>query len=503
MHYHRWRVGFPVGSSIQCIAIALTLFGVCNSSFAQHGDIEKGNTKLQENASLSPHANMTARLLFKAKPLAHDSVTSSWPTLLGPALDGTTSETKLLKRWPQDGPKLVWEMETGTGYAPPAVSGDRLVYFHRVDDQDVVECLQSETGKRHWRYTYLSAYVDRYGFNNGPRCGPVIDGNLVYVYGATGALHCLELATGNLLWKHDIAAKYSVPQGQFGFGSAPLVQGDLLIVQVGAPDGPSVVAFDKRSGSVRWKTDDEWGASYATPIPMTVQGEQRVLVFAGGDSRPPTGGLLSVDPANGHVDFRFPFRSKRYESVNASSPVVVKNHVFLSTSYRTGGVMLDMTKNNPSDNPVVWRTNDLGCHFMTPIHREGYLYGVDGSSKRNSAIVCLDWKTGKLLWRKQPEWNETVMSNGEKKKVSYSIGDGSLIWADGYFLCLSDKGHLLWLDLSPDGYKEIARTWLFSANETFTPPVVSRGLLYVTQNEPDLLNKSSARLLCYDLRDSS
>lgn len=432
------------------------------------------------------------------RPLATGAITDDWPRLLGPNHNATTRETNLLKQWPATGPALVWEMKTGEGFAAPAVLGDRLVFFHRIENEVRVECLHPETGRRYWQFSYTSNYRDRYGFNNGPRAGPVLDGNRVYLHGVEGILHCLDLDTGKIIWKRDTSTEFKVPQDYFGVVSTPLVEGNLLIVNVGAPGGPCVVAFDKRTGKIVWKAGTQWGPSCASPIPAVVHGERRIFVFAGGDSRPPTGGLLCIDPADGRIRSRHPFRSKRYESVNASSPVIVGDRAFISTSYKTGGVLLGMSDKGQFD--VAWTTDAFGAHFTTPIYYEDCLFGFNGMNRRELALVCLDWKTGKRRWREQPELVETVMVKGETQSVPYSLDNGSLIHADGAFLCLGQQGHLLWLNLSPGGYQEIARTRLFSADQTWTMPALSRGLLYVNQNQRDTIHKTPPRLLCYDLR---
>src|SRR5262249_39373019 len=159
-------------------------------------------------------------------------------------------------------------------------------------------CLQAETGRRFWRYAYPTAYRDRYGWNNGPRCPPVSDGEYVYTFGAEGKLHCLKLTTGQVLWRRDILPEVRPRESFFGVGTTPLIEGDLLIVNVGANGGPCVAAFDKRTGKMVWGAGNEWGPSYASPIPATIYGRRRVFVFAGGESRPSTGGVLCLDPAN-------------------------------------------------------------------------------------------------------------------------------------------------------------------------------------------------------------
>ena len=132
------------------------------------------------------------------KPLPKGAVTEDWPRFLGPTHNAVSRETKLLKTWPAAGPMLVWEMETGSGFASPSILNNRLVFFHRVGDKATVECLDPETGKRYWQFSYSSEYRDRYGFNNGPRCAPVLDDGRAYVFGVEGKLHCLDLATGQV-----------------------------------------------------------------------------------------------------------------------------------------------------------------------------------------------------------------------------------------------------------------------------------------------------------------
>lgn len=427
----------------------------------------------------------------RPKPLADEAVAGDWPFFLGPTHNAVSPETPLTRDLP---PALVWEFAKGVGYASPTVAGRRLVLPHRIGDEEVIECLDAETGASRWRFRYPTVFEDRYGYNNGPRSSPTIDGDRVYTMGAEGKLHCLELATGETIWRRDLRADYKVPQDFFGTASTPLVEGSLLIVNVGAPGGPCVVGYDKETGEEAWRAGTEWGPSYASPVPATVHGERRVFVFAGGESSPPTGGLMSIDPANGSVDFTFPWRSRTVESVNASCPVVFDNKVFISASYRTGGALLEVLPD--FTHRVVWTTQEFGLHFNTPIHRDGYLYGFDGRNEPDASLACVEAATGRIVWREIPEWTETIRG----REVIAGTYRGCLMAVDGAYLCLGELGHLLWMDLTPDGYREISRAWLFAARESWALPVLSRGLLYVGQNTRDIVDGTGPRLLCYDLR---
>ena len=428
------------------------------------------------------------------RPLAPDAVTHDWASFLGPSHNAVSTETPLRRDLP---PPLVWELPKGSGYASPAVAGDRLLFIHRLADEEVVECLHVETGASRWRFRYPTRFEDRYGYNNGPRSSPVVDGDRVFTVGAEGKLHCLDLETGEAVWRQDFWAKYGVPQDFFGAASTPLVEGGLLVVNVGGPRRACVVGLDTATGREAWRAGN-WGPSYASPVPATVHGRRRVFVFAGGESSPPSGGLMSIDPATGDVDFAFPFRSRTYESVNASCPVVFDNQVFISASYRTGGALVEVRPD--FTHRVAWTTQEFALHFNTPIHRDGYLYGFDGRNQGDASLVCIDTPTGRVVWREARTWTETFQQNGSTRQVIVGAARGSLLAADGQFVCLGEFGHLLWLDLTPEGYTEVSRAWLFAARESWTLPVLSRGLLYVTQNTRDLTTGDPPRLLCYDLR---
>ncbi|MEE3285816.1 MAG: PQQ-binding-like beta-propeller repeat protein [Planctomycetota bacterium] len=444
-----------------------------------------------------------------AKPLSKEAKTHAWTGFLGPTRDGVSTETHLLKTWPKAGPTKVWELAAGDGYASPAIRHPYLVYPHRVDDSVLVECLHAETGQQYWQYKFATAYRDRLGYSSGPRSTPVIDGNRVYIYGAEGMLICLELATGRPIWKRDLVREFRVPQDFFGAVGTPLLVDDRLVVNIGKVGGPCVAAFHTLTGKLVWVSGKKWGPSYASPRLVTIHGKKRVLVFAGGESRPSTGGLMLIDPSNGKLGLEFPWRSRKYESVNASCPLVVGgNRIFVSASYQTGSALLEVGP-DLSSHKVVWKMVDaehntepdqLGLHWGTPLIKDGYLYGFDGRNEPDASLVCVDLKAGRVLWREEPEWEQTVTVQGVEQTLTLSTLRGSFLAADGQALILGELGQLMWMDLTPKGYKITQRSSLFLARESWCPPVISRGLLYISQNMRDPVTRSSPRLICYDLR---
>ena len=160
-------------------------------------------------------------LLWATCCLAETGVGSDWPQFLGPHRNGTSDETGLLDRWPTNGLPVVWEKKIGTGYGAPSALGNRLVLHHRIGDEEIVECLETATGKPLWRYGYPSRFEDPYGYNNGPRGTPLLTADRCYTFGAEGKLICLELQTGKLVWQRDTAKDFEVPPAFFGVGSTP------------------------------------------------------------------------------------------------------------------------------------------------------------------------------------------------------------------------------------------------------------------------------------------
>ena len=477
--------------------------------------------------NLCPAQEAFDRLTFHAapKPLSKDAKTSDWARVLGPTDDATSPETHLLKTWEQGQPQAVWEVAMGEGYNSPAISGEYCVIFHALEDKETVECLHRETGKRFWVHDYPVSYRDRLGFSNGPRGSPVIGGGVVVTYGVTSELRALDLKTGKLLWKHDLRAEFNVPQDFFGAGGTALILDGRVIMNVGgkksamdgsesmqerkarlAESGVSVAAFDLKSGQVLWTVEDAWGASYASPIPAKLHGQTKVLIYAGGEGDPATGGIMCIDPASGKLHSKFPWRDDEYIQAIGTSPVLIpkKNRAFITTAYPKGrpigGVMVEYDAEfQPKE---VWQSKKLAVHWMNPVYHDGHLYAIDGETEPKSRLVCVNADTGAEVWAQRIEWEDDEFSKqtGRANPTRFSILRASLLKADGAFLCLGESGSLHWLDLSPVGAKVIAKAQPFYALNTWSLPALSQGLLYVRQQQKDLMQKTGERVICLDLR---
>ena len=418
-----------------------------------------------------------------------------WPRFNGPNDNAKSPEKNILKVWKKGEPKVLWEIPKGEGYASPAISGEILVLFHRTKGMERIEGRNAVDGTSLWSHEYPVEYEDRYGYSSGPRASPVIDSGFVYAHGVTAWLTCLELETGKLVWSRDLKKEFDIPDYFFGKGSNPLVFQSQVILNLGGKDNACVISLNAKDGSTRWITRDQWGASYSSPVIATIQGQEVCLVFAGGESRPPTGGLLVIDPRQGKTLSRFPWRSSNYESANAVPPIPLGgNRVFLSECYEKGGVILQFTEDFRPE--VIWRDSAINLHWMTPIETKGFLYGVSGRHQRGAEVFCLNLKSLELEWKEPIHWMDSLIG----RDLRLELFRASFLLVEGKFLCLSELGSLVWVDMDERGWKVISKTQLFFAPGTWTLPALHGGLLYVMQNETDRQSKLGPRLICYDVR---
>jgi outer membrane protein assembly factor BamB len=406
-----------------------------------------------------------------------------WPGFLGPNRNGVSTETGIITDWPKEGLKVLWEAQMGKGFAPPVVSKGRLYHFDRFGASARLTCRVAETGESLWKFEYLTDYEDLYGYSPGPRACPIVDEDRVYVLGAEGMLYCLNAYNGKEFWKVDTKADYHFHQNFFGVGSVPVVEGDLLIVAVGgSPKGPrpndlrearsngtALIAFNKKTGVEKYRIGDEF-ASYSSPTVTTIDGRRWGFYFA-------RGGLLAFEPATGKIDFHFSWRARILESVNAANPVIVGDRVLISECYEKGSALLKVK--NGAKPEEIWTDagNDSGdkalkCHWNTPIHVDGYVYGCSGRHENEAQLRCVELATGKVMWSEK------------------GLGRCSLTQIDGRFLCMSERGELLLLKIDPKKFDQTARWLTDLAYPTWAAPVVCNGLMYL---------RGSDRLICVEL----
>ncbi len=427
-------------------------------------------------------------------PLSPEATIEDWPRFFGPRDNCTSNEGPLLKTFPAEGPSPVFELARGDSYSSPILVDGKLLHFHALDSKETLDCHDAETGKRLWTFNYPIKYRDRYGFSSGPRSSPVVHLDRIYLIGVTAMLHCLDLKTGKPLWKRDLMKEFQIPQYFFGYGPNPVVHGKHLIMNIGGREnktsGTCVAAFHLNDGTTAWKHEDQWGASYASPIVTKLHGQDVALVLAAGESKPPQGGLLALDPKTGKLHSRFPWRADIYESVLASTPLTLPNNqVFISECYELGGVLLQFNENlQPTP---LWKNRLFGMHMMIPLIAKNHLYGFAGRNIPDTELKSLHIPSGKLIWQNEMRWKEEERVTG--------LFRASFLKTEDRTFALGEDGSFLELQLTPQKPITLQRTRFFYARETWTPPVIHRGLLYIAQNSRGF-DGSVKRLVCYDLR---
>lgn len=435
-----------------------------------------------------------------------------WPWFLGLKGTSVSSETGLLEKWPEAGPPVLWKMRIGSGYAAPAILGNRLVLFHRQGDEEVTECYTADTGEWLWRETFPTDFVDPYGYSNGPRCSPVLTKENVYTFGSNGRLTCHKLETGEVLWMRETNEEFDVPDAFFGVGSTPMIYEGLLIVMVGGQPNSGMVAFNARTGETVWENvgKDAWPnqgrrggrqqklASYSSPMITEIHGKRHLLAFM----RP---GLVSLDPGTGEINFSYFFRSRLNDSVNAAMPVVVDDQIFLSAAYQVGAVLLRVAADGKSVEEV-WKDEEvMMTHWTTAIHHEGFLYGFSGRNEVPSQMRCIELATGKLRWQTKDDESGAFASpkDGSSSVEPKWYGRGSAVMAEGKFLVLGERGTLALVPVNPDKFEEISRVkYPGMKYPSWTGPILSRGRLYIRCEDKNP-RRREYYLYCLDLAASA
>lgn len=421
-----------------------------------------------------------------------------WVRFLGPSGNGHSSEKGVDPALWNPFPPVLWSMPLGVSYGAPSISGKRLYQFDRYGDKERLSCFDLITKSRLWYWEAPVEYEDMYGYNNGPRCSPIIDGNLIYLYGVAGGLYCLDATTGTLIWSVDTQSRYGVVPNFFGVASNPAIHGDKLLVMVGGsppeshripagqlnlvkPAGSAIVAFDKKTGAELYQVGNDL-ASYASVTVQDVAGKPTGLAFL-------RSGLIAWEPDSGKNLFELPWRAAMLESVNAAMPITDGSQVMISESYEVGSVTMDANK---SPWQVLWKDGGprnrckFRAHWATPVLVDGYLYGCSGRNAPDSDFRCVRWIDGKVMWTKRQHERSSVLA------------------IDGYLIVLGEYGRLELMRPNPERFESIAECDLGRVADQqglplleypcWAAPIVSHGRLYI---------RGKDRLLCLQIISKS
>jgi hypothetical protein len=383
---------------------------------------------------------------------------SGSPQWRGASRKGLAAVGSFRTDWEKRPPKELWRVPIGGGYGSCAVVGGKVYVQDKQGDRERVVCLEGETGKPVWEYGYGTSSAGTDGsYAIGPRATPTVAGGWVFTVGGAGRLLALEeTATGvQMRWDHDLLTEFAAPLPKWGVAGSPLVHGDLVIVQPGGSAG-AVVAFDKSSGAVRWRSGSN-PPSYSSPVVMAVGGQETVIALLGD-------ALLAVRLSDGKVTDQFKWVTQF--GANIATPLVVGEYVFISSSYGSGCALLRATRHGDEVKLVkVYERRERGFenHHTTSVYKNKHLFGIDGSQGRNG-LKCVAFESGYEV----KGWN------------GRDIGQASIVLAGDHLLLQTAGGALCLVEANPKAFNEVGRVErVLSGKNNWASPVLVKGRIYM------------------------
>ena len=357
--------------------------------------------------------------------VAAQAPSTDWPQWRGPERNGVSRETGLLREWPRSGPAVVWSAsQLGAGYGSVAVAGSRVFVQGMKNRQSVVTSLDRAAGKAAWSVALGSAQENDRG--SGPRGTPTVDGDRVYVLTENGDLVCLLVADGKVVWRRNILREFNGRNINWLVSESPLIDGDRIIVSPGGRNA-GMVALDKMTGTTVWvskELSDE--AGYASSVVADVQGVRTIMTLTGNAG-------IGVRATDGKVMWRY--GNVANNTANITTPIYSNGKVFFTSAYGTGGALLGLRATGEGVSAQeIYFTRNMQNHHGGVVLVDGYLYGFN-----NSILTCLEFETGKVMWRDR------------------SVGKGSVAYADGRLYVLSEDNVVGLVEASPKGYRETGR----------------------------------------------
>ncbi|MEQ8846742.1 PQQ-binding-like beta-propeller repeat protein [Botrimarina sp.] len=399
-------------------------------------------------------------LLLSASATAH---ARDWPQWMGPQRDGLTSETGLLKEWPEGGPKRVWlNREVGLGYSGPAIADGKLYTLGSRDGVEQLIALDADTGDELWAVDLGQEYENDWG--NGPRNTPTVDDGRVYALAARGALVCVSADSGDPIWKKQLQ-DFGGETPNWGYAESPLVDDGRVVVTPGGEKG-AILALDKLTGERIWQAEELTPIAHYSSIVVGSPNGQKQYIQLLQDQ------LVGVAPDSGELLWSVPWPGR---VAVIPTPLVEGNRVYATTAYGIGCMLVEIAPDNTPE--VVYENKVIKNKHGGVILLDGHVYGhSDGAG-----WVCQDFDTGELVWRERS-----------------ALDAGSLGYADERLYLLSeDGGEVVLLEPSPKEWIEKGRFTLEPQTDLRKPkgkiwvhPVIANGKLYLRDQE---------LLFCFDV----
>ena len=389
----------------------------------------------------------------------------NWPQYRGSDGNGRSNDTVGQINWPTSGPIVLWKQPTPLGFSSFAVADGRaFTLVSRENDQGELAqtciAISAETGDELWHYALsLSKFSgggdagapDNRG-GDGPRSTPTVDDDRVYVYDAQLKLICLNAIEGSPIWQRDIIKDFAGRNVSWQNATSPVIDGNLLFIAGGGP-GESMIALNKLTGEVVWKSGDEL-LTHANPVVATIHQSKQLIYFM-------QSGLIAVDPTDGSELWRAAFP---YSTSAAALPVVDGDLVYCSAGYGVGAALFRISE--AMQVQEVWRMpNKLMNHWSTPVVYQGHLYGIFEFKKYGKApLQCVELASGEIKWKER------------------GFGPGNCILVGKKVVVLSDAGELVVAEADPSKYKELSRAKILRG-KCWSTPAYSDGRVYIRSTE--------------------
>lgn len=393
------------------------------------------------------------------------SPAADWPQWRGPARDGKSADTGLLKEWPEGGPKLAWKATAlGSGYASISVVGNRLYTMGDIDGASTLLALDgNKDGKIIWSLKVGKAGAPGWGGFGGPRCTPTVDGGQVFAVDQWGEFICAG-TDGKEQWRKSYEKDFGAKRPEWGFSESPLVDGDKVIATPGGQGG-AMVALDRKTGEVLWRSKDfRDGAQYSSIVIAEFGGvRQYVQLFMNN--------LVGVSAKDGAVLWN---ASREGKTAVIPTPIIEGEIVYVTSGYGVGCNAFKITAQDGKFRAEeVYSNKEMANHHGGVIQLGNNVYGYsDGKG-----LVCQELKSGKTVWAEK----------GKVQKSSVSLAEGML------YVREEDTGTVILVEATGEGFREHGRfAQPNRAKEKAWPhPTIAGGKLYL---------RDQGTLLCYDLK---
>jgi outer membrane protein assembly factor BamB len=395
--------------------------------------------------------------------VACSSWSADWPQYLGPNRNSTSPEKGLLRSWPENGPEVLWTITVGKGFGGPVIK-DGKVYLLDRDDKvgDTVRCFELSNGKELWNFAYDAP--GRVMFP-GSRSVPIVEGNNVYSCGHNGDVYCIDINTHKPVWNKNVWTDFGGKRLPiWAITQCPLIYGDLLIMASQAPEA-GVVAYNKLTGDIVWKTPNLGNESYASPSVVKIDGKDHVVMVIsstnpfGHRELPRTlGNIVGIEPLTGKILWEY----KQWEC-HISVPSAVDagdNKVLIAGGYELGTAMIKVGKKADGTYSVteLFKHNNFGDHTKPPILHNGYFYAQFSTNSRRDGLVCMSMY-GQIMWKtgRSPNFNK-----------------GSMILVDGLILATDGEVTLYLIEPDPSGFKPLASAGVLAEAGTDSEGIAAR-----------------------------